>query len=175
MYKRQGYDPQGAVGLQRTFVDLSKGQPNDPISRLFASHPPSEQRVRQNIATAESLGVGGQRGASEYQRAMSRLRQSTKAYEAFDKAQIAAKKGDLNQASSLIRQAIRIEPREGHFQSFMGDMALKRKDFRSAKQHYDKAISLNKDFFYYYLQRGKVFEATRNSQAARQDLSLIHI
>lgn len=167
--KRAGYDPQGAVGLQRTFVDLSKGQPNDPISRLFASHPPSEQRVRQNIATAETLGVGGQRGVSEYQRAMSRMRQSTKAYEAFDKAQIAAKKGDLNQANSLIRQAIRIEPREGHFQSFMGDMALKRKDFRSAKQHYDKAISLNKDFFYYYLQRGKVFEATRNPQAARQD------
>ena len=167
--KRAGYDPQGAVGLQKTFVELSKGRPNDPISKLFASHPPSEQRVRQNIATAASLGAGGQRGANEYQRAMSRLRQSAKAYDAFDKAQIAARKGDFTQANSLIRQAIRIEPREGHFQSFMGDLAQQRKDYRSAKQHYDKAISLNKEFFYYYLQRGKVLEATRNLQAARQD------
>jgi len=167
--KRAGYDLQGAVGLQRTFVELSKGRPQDPISKLFASHPPSEKRVRENIATAASLGAGGQRGVNEYQRAMSRIRQTTKAYDAFGKAQQAAQKGDFNQANALIKQAIRIEPREGHFQSFLGDLAQQRKDFRSAKRHYDQAISLNRDFFYYYLQRGKVFEATRNLKAARQD------
>lgn len=167
--KRAGYDPQGAVGLQRTFVELSKGSPKDPISKLFASHPPSEQRVAENMITAANLGAGGQRGVREYQQAMARLRQTTKAYDAFDKAQAAAQKGDFNQATALINQAIRIEPREGHFQSFLGDIAQQRKDYRSAKQHYDRAISLNRDFFYYYLQRGKVYEATRNLNAARQD------
>jgi len=42
---RAGYDPQGAVDLQRTFVKLSEGQRQDWLSGLFASHPPSHERV----------------------------------------------------------------------------------------------------------------------------------
>ena len=39
---RAGYDPQGAVRLQKTFVRLSDGQETGWLTGLLASHPPSE-------------------------------------------------------------------------------------------------------------------------------------
>jgi len=64
---------------------------------------------------------------------------------------------------------VRIEPREGHFQSFLGDLAQRTRAYGRAERHYDRAIALNDGFFYYYLQRGKVNEATRDLDAARAD------
>ena len=49
-----GYDPQAAVALQETFVRLSEGRSQDWLSGLFASHPPSSERVERNRETAES-------------------------------------------------------------------------------------------------------------------------
>ena len=49
---KAGYDPRGAVSLQQTFVRLSEGRRTDWLSGLFASHPPSQERVNTNIATA---------------------------------------------------------------------------------------------------------------------------
>ena len=42
---RAGYDPAAAIDLQQTFVRLSEGRRSDWLSGLFASHPPSQQRV----------------------------------------------------------------------------------------------------------------------------------
>ncbi|MCH8073465.1 MAG: M48 family metallopeptidase, partial [Proteobacteria bacterium] len=43
-----GYDPQGAIALQQTFVRLSEDRATDWLSGLFASHPPSQERVEAN-------------------------------------------------------------------------------------------------------------------------------
>src|SRR5690606_30826731 len=40
-----GYDPQGAVELQQTFVKLSEGRQAGWLDSFFASHPPSQERV----------------------------------------------------------------------------------------------------------------------------------
>ena len=45
---KAGYDLQGAVDLQTLFVKLSKGQKSSWINGLFASHPPSPERVAEN-------------------------------------------------------------------------------------------------------------------------------
>lgn len=166
---RAGYDPQGAVELQRTFVELSKGQRSDALTRLFASHPPSAKRVAENIRTAESLGKGGTVGESEYRRAMARLIKTEKAYEDFDLAQLAFQKNNTRQASALLRDAMRIEPYEAHFHSLSGDIALSQRNLSSAKRSFDKAIALNDSFYYYYLQRGKINELQKNSRAAQTD------
>ena len=47
-----GYDPQGAVELQETFVELSEGGNQNWLSGLFSSHPPSRERVENNKNTA---------------------------------------------------------------------------------------------------------------------------
>ncbi len=166
---KAGYDPQGAVGLQRTFVELSKGQSSDPISRLFASHPPSEQRVAQNIKTAQTLKKGGIVGEDSYRQAMARLIKTQKAYDAFDKAQVAFQKKNTQQAMSLIRAAIRIEPSEAHFHSLVGDISMSQNNLSSARRSFDKAISLNNQFYYYYLKRGKINELQKNTKAAQAD------
>lgn len=166
---RAGYDPQGAVELQRTFVKLSEGQPTDAFSQLFASHPPSAKRVKQNIATARTLGQGGDLKEREYQVAMAPLMRSRKAYETFDKAQQAFQKKDTRSASKLLQAAIRLEPREAHFHSLAGDIALSQKNLSSAKRSFDKAISLNDEFYYYYLQRGRINELQKNARAAQAD------
>jgi len=166
---RAGYNTQGAVDLQRTFVKLSAGQKSDWLSGLFSSHPPSEARVKANIATGKKLPTGGDVGADRYRKVMARLMKTQTAYDNFDKAEKALKAGKRQDAMTLARKAIRGEPREGHFYSFVGDIAHAQKDYRSAKKNYDKAISLNKEFFYYYLQRGKVNDALHHPKAARSD------
>lgn len=166
---RAGYNTQGAVDLQRTFVKLSAGQKSDWLSGLFSSHPPSQARVKANIATSQKLQGGGEVGADQYRKVMARLMKTQTAYENFDKAEKALAAGKRQEAITLARKAIRGEPREGHFYSFVGDIAHKQKDYRSAKKNYDKAISLNKEFFYYYLQRGKVNDALHQPKAAKSD------
>jgi len=167
--KRAGYDVQGAVDLQRTFVKLSEGRRQDFLTGLFSSHPPSQARVNANIATAKRLGTGGRVGRDKYQRVMQRLRQTEAAYEKFGDAQKAYGKGDLATAQRLTNEAIRIEPRDGHFHSLLGDIAGKKNQWRTAKQQYDKAIGLNSELFYYYVQRGKVHQRTNNIRAAKAD------
>jgi len=167
---RAGYDPQGAVELQKTFVKLSESKRQDWLSGLFSSHPPSQERVQNNIQMAARLPKGGTVGRDSYQKMMARLKKSEPAYEKYDKAQKALSDGKLSQARSLVNQAIKIEPREGHFQSLLGDIELKEKDYGTAISKYNRAISLNNNFFYYYLKRGLANEGLNKNAAAKSDL-----
>src|SRR5690606_24843525 len=58
---KAGYDPRAAVSLQETFVRLSQGQGEQGwLAGLFASHPPSQERVERNRQTAAQLPMGGE-------------------------------------------------------------------------------------------------------------------
>ena len=166
-----GYDPQGAVSLQETFVKLSQGREQDRFAQLFASHPASTERVQNNKKLALALPKGGELGTERYQRVMAKMIKSQPAYDKYDEARQALQDGNEGKASTLVREAIRIEPREGHFHSFLGDLAREKNQFASAKRSYDQAIALNKDFFYYYLGRGKLFEQQGQLRAAEADLN----
>lgn len=166
---KAGYDPQGAVDLQQTFVRLSEGQQTDFISGLFASHPPSQERVQKNRETAKALPAGGDRGAARYAKAMSRLTKTESAYETFGNAQKALKENKIQEAVNLTKKAIRIEPREGHFQSFLGDISIQTNNYKAAKSYFDKAVKLNPNFYYYLVRRGEVNQRNGNASAARSD------
>ncbi|MFK7858703.1 MAG: M48 family metalloprotease [Granulosicoccus sp.] len=166
---RAGYNPQGAVELQRTFLKLSQGQPNNPLNRLFASHPPSQKRVNENIKTAAKLPKTGTLGEREYKQAMATLFKTQNAYKAHRQAQVEVRNGNLRQASTLLSTAIRIEPRESLFHSLAGDIALSQNNLSAARKSYDKAISLNGEYFYNYVQRGRIHEAQNNIKAAQAD------
>jgi len=168
---KAGYDPQGAVQLQQTFVRLSEGRKTDFISGMFASHPPSQQRVLANIKTASQLPKGGDLGADRYKRAMARMRKATPAYKKFDDAQKSLQAGNKNQALSLINQAIRIEPNEALFHAKLGELELDKNNPRGAKRHLDRAISLNGELFLPYVLRGTMYEKSRNYRAAKVDFA----
>lgn len=167
---RAGYDPQGAVGLQETFVKLSEGRNQDWLSGLFASHPPSAERVANNRRDAATLPKGGEIGAARYQHNLKHLLATKPAYDAYDEAEQALAKGDTSRATELVRNAIRIEPREAHFHSLLGDIELKNRRLDAARGHYTQAINLNDDFFYYHLRRGLVNAELDAADAARRDL-----
>ena len=162
---RAGYDAQGAVELQKTFVKLSEGRRQDWIGGLFASHPPSPERVANNIKTAADMPKGGETRRDRYQHKITRLIQTKPAYEAYGKAQKALADGDTAKAKGLVKKAIAIEPREGHFHSLLGDIEQKSKRYKTALKHYDKAIRLNDNFFYYHLQKGLANERLNNKGA----------
>ncbi|HID83077.1 MAG TPA: tetratricopeptide repeat protein [Chromatiales bacterium] len=167
---KAGYDPQGAVDLQKTFVRLSEGRRQDWLSGLFASHPPSQERVNNNIKALADLPKGGIKGVSRFKSKTAHLKRTKPAYEAYDKGRKALSKGNTSQARTLAQKAIRIEPREGDFYALLGDIEEKNNNPRAAKRHYDKAINLNSNYFYYYLKRGIMNEALNATSSAKQDL-----
>lgn len=168
--KRAGYDPQGAVELQETFVRLSEGRRSDWLSGLFASHPPSTQRVAANRQSVARLGAGGERGIDQYQQAMKKTMAAKPAYDLYDEGRKALSEDDFATARTKALAAVKKFPSEGHFYSLLGDVELRKKNYDRAAGYYTQAIDKNDDFFYYYLQRGLIAEDRKNDDAARQDL-----
>ena len=170
---RAGYDPAAAVKLQETFVRLSKSRKKNEqwYSGLFASHPPSEARVRENRETLRKLGAkGGDWGRDRYQHMIAGLKKSKPAYDALEKGLKALKDDDEKQALKLANKAIAIEPKEALFYSLLGDVRYKQKRYNKALKHYNQALDRNSGFFRYYLERGVTWEKLENNQKAQLDL-----
>jgi predicted Zn-dependent protease len=165
-----GYDPAGAVTLQETFVRLSEGQEQDWLSGLFASHPPSLDRVKANRKTAASLPPGGELGVERYEAALARTRAAIPAYEAYDEGRQALADGDLEKALELAETALDQVPEEAHFHSLRGDVRLLQEDYAAAEIDYTNAIELRGDFFYYPVQRGIARKELGRPEDARADL-----
>ncbi|MCH9799239.1 MAG: M48 family metalloprotease [Betaproteobacteria bacterium] len=152
--KKAGYDPAAAVTLQETFVRLSKDRKSDFISGLFASHPPSPQRVAANKATLAEMGAGGDMGKEVYAKKVGRLKATQAAYKAYDDGVAALKKGDTATATQLAKKAIAGEPREARFQELLGDIEFTQKQPQSALGYYAKAIKMQPDYFKPHIQSG---------------------
>lgn len=167
---RSGYNPRAAVSLQEVFVRLSGKRSSDWISGLFASHPPSQERVENNKRTAAALPSGGELNRQRYQEKMAHIKRTKPAYEAHDKGRKALKDGDVQQALALAKKAIKMESREAQFHGLLGDALFAQERYRRVLPHYDRAITLQDRFFHYYVQRGVTHDKLGNAQAARADL-----
>lgn len=168
---KAGYDPQGAVSLQQTFVRLSEGREPGWLQGLFASHPPSVERVETNVETAASLPPGGELGTADYQAAMARTTELLPAYKAYEEGRAALGERNTARAMEKADAAIDMFAGEGHFHALRGDARLLENDFDGAVEHYDRAIEQRDDFFYYYLQRGLANQKLGREDRAQQDLA----
>jgi len=167
---KAGYDPQGAVSLQETFVRLSEGRRTDWLSGLFASHPPSQERVDANIATAATLPAGGKTGEAEFQRVMQKTRAAKPAYEAYDEGRKALSEKKADEALTLANKAISLFPQEAHFHALRGDIRLVADKNDMAVTNYNRAIERRDAFFYYHLQRGLAKKELGQTDGAVVDL-----
>jgi predicted Zn-dependent protease len=165
-----GYDPKGAIALQQTFVRLSEDRQTDWLSGLFASHPPSQERVEANKRTAASLPPGGEVGEDRYQAAMKKTIDAKPAYDAYDEGRKALADDDTSLAIEKADAAIEMFPDEAHFYALRGDARYTAKQYDMAIQNYDIAIRRRDGFFQYYLQRGLSNEKLGNDQTAITDL-----
>ena len=135
---RAGYDPQGAVALQETFVRLSEGHNQDWLSGLFASHPPSNERVNANRKTALKLPAGGKQGTDSFRVAMQKTFEAKPAYDAYDEGRDALGEKDTEEALALANKALDIFPAEAHFHALRGDVRLMNKQYDMAVTNYNQ-------------------------------------
>jgi len=150
---RAGYEPQGAVELQRTFVKLSEDRQTDFISGLFASHPPSIRRVEANSARASSL-PSGQRYRQRYQAAIAQLKKDAPAYAAQKTALAALDKKQSKKALAALDKAVAIQPEESAFWELRGQAWKQMDNLANADRAFTTAISKNPQYFSPYLARG---------------------
>ena len=170
-----GYDAEGAVELQQTFLELSEGRNQDWLSGLFASHPPSRERLENNQKTVKELAAqgyaGGEMGAARWQEKTAYLRRVEPAYVSYDEAREAASKEEWGQAQKLLNAAMRIEPRESLFHALQGDIYANQDDYAKSIKPYDEAVAANPNLFYGWLRRGQAHHALGQNKQAREDLN----
>ncbi len=156
--KRSGYDPAAAITLQQKFVALSEkqgaGQQNW-LEGLFASHPPSPERVANNRTRLAELGApGGDLGKDRYAARMAPLRRIAPAYDKADQALALARKKDFKGADALAAEAAKLVPNESRFHLLRADLALAQKNPKEALPLYERAIQLDDDYFAAWLGSG---------------------
>lgn len=169
MMARAGYDPRAAVALQETFVRLFKGEKAGWLEGMFASHPPSPERVEANRATAATFAASGTLGAESYQARIAPLKKTREAYNKFDEGRKALAVNNGDAALAAAEAALKAEPREALFYGLRGDARIKQKRLLEALVDFDLAIARNRDYFQFYLQRGLIKQQMRDP-AARADL-----
>lgn len=166
-----GYDPYAAVSLQETFVRLAQGKEANWLDGLFASHPPSQERVQANRKLAKSLYRSGLvKNEKKFQQKIAHLKKTLPAYNKEAKAYNAIKNKNYNVAMKLADEAIAIESREASFYALKGNIYKVQKKYTAAIKEYSNALTHNSEFFYYYLQRGLSYEEQGSKVEAKQDL-----
>ena len=160
---RAGYDPQGAVRLQQTFLAKSKGGGGVP---LFASHPPSADRVEANQRIAAQYAAG-KVGKAEYRRATANLRAAQPAYDAYDKGVKALSEKDFESARVQAQAAIAKEPRENLFYELKARAHLGLGQLTQARTAIDRAIARNPEFFGHQIISARIYNEAGDAQGAR--------
>lgn len=166
---RAGYDPKAAVELQETFVRLSGNKTAGWLAGMFATHPPSQERVDANRSKAATLPAGLYRGEDAYQRKTAFLSISKPAYAAHDEGRKSLEK-DPAHALVQAERAIKLEPREAMFYALRGDALKKLGRAAEAEHEYGEAIQRNGDYYAYFLSRGLTRSRLGNGAGAQSDL-----
>lgn len=166
---RAGYDPSGAVELQKTFVKLSEGRQQDFFSNLFASHPPSQARVSANIAKTQTLPKGN-KFRDRYQQKIAQLKRDAPAYKAEEEAIKALNNKSPQAALEHLDKAVKIQSREGYFWELRGHAWQMLENPGNAEKAFSTAIAKNPDLFSHHLARGILRYKQGSKSGARSDL-----
>ncbi len=164
-----GYDTTAAVTLQEKFVALSDGRDPGWLGGLFATHPPSKERVKSNRAALADFPPGGELGADRYRSRLAYLRARKPAYDRADKAEKLLDT-EPRKALRLLEEAIEREPREALFHGLKGQALARQRRYREAVDAYDAAVRRDARYYRHYLGRGLARDALRERSRARKDL-----
>jgi predicted Zn-dependent protease len=171
---KAGYDPHAAVTLQETFVRLSGEKRMDWLQGLFASHPPSTERVSNNrllVRRLKNEGFSGDFNQPQFESAMGRLRKVQDAYDEYDGAVALYGEGEFDAALNQVNAALAIENGEALFHGLRGSIRLKQDRMDDAITNFDRAIARDPAYFVYYLSRGMAHWKTGSKDRAKRDLT----
>ena len=171
---KAGYDPYAAVTLQETFVRLAGQRQSNWLEGLFASHPPSTERVSNNRQLLKQLRAegftGGELNQPAYAAAMTPLTRYADAYEAFDEAQALYQQDDYDAALQKVNAALSQRPEEAQFHGLRGAIRYQQGRYDDAVTNLDRAIERDSGYFFYYLSRGLALRQQRDIGRAQLDL-----
>lgn len=171
---KAGYNPDAAIRLQETFLRLSKDRESSRFDELFASHPPTSERIDENIKTVDALKAEMKcfdfEGKEEYEKKIAELKKQKEAYDECDKAKEALEENKLQKAFGHINKALQAFPKEAHFWTTLGTIYAKEQNSKKALEAYSQAVSLNKDYYLTYLNRGVEYKKLGNRHKAKKDL-----
>lgn len=168
---KAGYDPLAAVEIQQLFLKQSQARKSNALEALFASHPPSQERVTNNQQKIKKYPSGGFRGKNEYQQAIAAVTRDKPAYALYQDAQKAYAAKNYTLAESLSSKAIALQPKEYLFWEFKGVSLFQQKKNRESLAAFDKAIGMNARFFRPYLYRGLAYQALSDMSKAESSLT----
>lgn len=163
---RAGYDPKAAIAVQEMLLKESGGH-NDLLTKLLSDHPISTERVAAAKAFVPRLPAGGEWGHERYKKRMAALFHDTPAYDAYDKARKAMKKGDYRRARALVDEAIRMQPREAAFHLLKGGIYEHTYAEGRALSEYRLAAGLNPGYFQPHLRLGLLLDSMGRRRQAR--------
>lgn len=171
---RAGYDPDAAVTLQKKFVALGKKRSTSWLQGLFASHPPSEQRVARNRETAMTvraeLPQAMETGEDRFQARLAYLRSKRDAYAAYDQAVVLAGKKETAVALKRIEKAIAMEPNDPKFYGLKANLLHNSREYSAALNEYNEALRRDDAYYEFYLGRGLTWSKLGERAKARSDL-----
>lgn len=168
--KAAGYDPTAAVSLQETFVKLAADRHSTWFDGLFASHPPSEERLRNNRELLAELGAGGELGSERYHQNLHELLALRGAHEEADQGWAALKKGDLDAALAHTERALADGPQVAQFHELRGNIRAAQARWQDAVANYDRAVERGSPFYRTLLERGLAERRLGQRDAAVRDL-----
>ena len=150
---RSGYDPQGAVELQQVFYQkIDKNKDPQWLEGLFRTHPFSKKRLEKN---REYISVTYPGRASVRETRNERFLQSTAplrdvqpAYDLYDQAKRVEKDGKPEEAIALYLKAAELAPEEALILTGLGMAYLRQEDLVTARQHLQRAIRLDGQYFF---------------------------
>ena len=167
---KAGYDPLAAVELQELFVRMFEKQDSGWLEGLFASHPPSRERVAANRAELSKYPQGGARNKEAFERALAQVKQDKDAYKNYESALKSAKDKQYDKAMNLVDSSIQQQPKENLFWELKGQLLLQQDKDKEAIPALDKAIAANPGYFRPYIYRGMAYKELGNSGLAERDL-----
>lgn len=168
---RAGYDTSAAVSLQKVFLKVSNGS-QSWFSSLFASHPPSKERIKANKKTIKKYSPGGKDGAQEYSQVVQKI--AKQAYLDLESGNRALDQNNPKQALKLANQGLTLEPNEGHLYLLKADAEIDLNNYQDALKDLDKAIQLNPNYYDYYSARAHVLTQLGYTKEAKLDQQTSH-
>ena len=169
-----GYDPNAAVSLQEKFVALKDGQSPHWLEGLFASHPPSAERVQKNTEKSQEIRALQHKdwevGQARYDHQLAYLESKKEAYQSFDQANTLLADKEIAVALNRIERAIRLESAEPRFLGLKADVLFQQKKYSNAISQYSDALKHDDAYYEYYLGRGLSHSKLGNRSKAKTDL-----
>ena len=164
-----GYDTAAAVTLQEKFVALNQGREPGWLEGLFASHPQSGERVRNNRAALADFPRGGDQRRSTYTQRIACLQARRGAYEKSDDAQQLLD-DDPETVLQAIESAIRQEPKEPLFYEIRGKILARQGRYQVAIRAFDAAVRRDTGYCEHCRGRGLAYDHLGQRTNARLDL-----